>query len=114
MSVARNEVEQLPEGLLQPVDPLDQRDVGGAVIAAIAAAFQRLQLGKLPFPIAQDVLLDAERASNFADGAQRPLILAVIECRVELGHQALPVAFTPGRCGPSKAGSRGKSAPGAR
>ena len=25
MSVARNEVEQLPEGLLQPVDPLDTR-----------------------------------------------------------------------------------------
>src|SRR3546814_4559716 len=40
----------------QRVDPAHQRDIAGAVIAPLAGALERPQLGKARFPIAQDVL----------------------------------------------------------
>ncbi len=44
----------------QPMDLARKLDIGGPVIAAVAGALQRPQLREFGFPIAQDVLRDAE------------------------------------------------------
>jgi len=55
----------------QAVDAPRERDIGGAVITAIARALERAQLGELRFPIAQDMLRDSQLGAEFADGAER-------------------------------------------
>jgi hypothetical protein len=42
------------------VDPASKLDVGWAVIAAVTCALERTKLRELRFPIAQDVLGDAQ------------------------------------------------------
>ena len=51
----------------QAVDAPRELDVGRPVIAAVAGALHRPQLRKARFPIAQDMLGDAELARQFAD-----------------------------------------------
>ena len=53
------------------MDAAHERDVGGAIVAAIAGALERAKLGKFRFPITQDVLRDAELGAELADGAER-------------------------------------------
>jgi hypothetical protein len=50
-------------------------DVGGPVVAAVACALHRLQLGEAGLPIAQDVLGDAELLRQFADREESAGIL---------------------------------------
>src|SRR4029453_17570732 len=52
-----------------------QSDVGRAIIAPVAGALQGTQLRELGFPVAQDVLGDAEFFGEFADGAESLRIL---------------------------------------
>jgi hypothetical protein len=55
----------------QAVDAAHERDVGRAIVAAVAGALERAQLREFRFPIAQDVLRDAEFGAELADGAER-------------------------------------------
>src|SRR3546814_12573130 len=55
----------------QRVDPAHQRDIAGAVIAPLAGALERPQLGKARFPIAQDVLRQPRLARHLPDRAER-------------------------------------------
>src|SRR3546814_18569163 len=52
------------------VDPAHQRDIAGAVIAPLAGALERPQLGKARFPIAQDVLRQPRLARQLPDRAE--------------------------------------------
>ena len=52
----------------QTADLADDQHIMALVIAAIAAAFDRLELGELLLPIAQHVRLDAAKIADFADG----------------------------------------------
>src|SRR3546814_14625915 len=49
-------LDRIAVAVEQRVDPAHQRDIAGAVIAPLAGALERPQLGKARFPIAQDVL----------------------------------------------------------
>ena len=62
------------------MDTLCHRDVGGAVIATIARAFERRELGKLAFPVAQDVLADAKLVGELADGEEGARLLSQRSC----------------------------------
>ena len=76
--IARLGLPTLPQHLLhalygisllvqQVVDSAHERDVRGAVVTPIARPLHRLQLRKARFPIAQDMLGDAELLRQFTN-----------------------------------------------
>ena len=52
------------------MDAFGQRHVRRAIIAPVARALQRLQLRKLGFPVAQDVLRHPQVGAELADGPE--------------------------------------------
>ena len=52
------------------MDTAHERDVGGAIVTAIAGALERAKLGKFGFPVTQDVLRDAELGAELTDGPE--------------------------------------------
>lgn len=52
----------------QTADLADDQHIMTLVVAAIAAAFDRLELGELLLPIAQHMRLNAAKIADFADG----------------------------------------------
>ena len=65
----------------QPIDPFDQLPIFRAVLAPTAPAFPWFERADVLFPIAPDVRFDPQRLRDFANGAQRARILAVVEGR---------------------------------
>ena len=60
----------------QAVDSLGKRDVGRAVVAAVAGPLQRPKLRKSRLPIAEDVLGNAKILGKLTDGAKSLVALA--------------------------------------
>ena len=54
----------------QPINPHDQGNIFGPVIAPPTIAFDRAQAGKLCFPIAQNMRLEVQRCGNFPNSAE--------------------------------------------
>src|SRR6185369_2467316 len=70
-----NALDRIALTIEELIDTGYQRYVIGSVIAPIAGTLQRPKLRKARFPIAQDVLGNAELIGNFADCSQRAFCL---------------------------------------
>ena len=87
-------LDGVPLAVQRLVDAPHQRHVLGAVIAAIAGAGQRAELGEARLPVTQHVLRHAEFGRQFADRAERVVVLGRAPGRADRDDVA-HAAFRP-------------------